>query len=149
MSSESSAKNSSANDSSSNDSGRSGVPQKNGLEWIVFAVSLILVAATVGYLIFSAVKHRESPPVLSVALGKVQPAGSQFRVPVTISNDGETTAEGVQIEVTLNESRPDEEKATFTVAYLPHHSRREGAVLFKTDPQKGRLQARVLGYVDP
>jgi uncharacterized protein (TIGR02588 family) len=125
------------------------VPQKNALEWTVFAASAVLVLGTLGYLIFSAATTKKLPPVLSIALGQAQPAASQFRVPVTISNDGNQTATGVQIEVTLDEGKPGEEKASFTAPYLPRHSKREGAVLFKSDPRKGKLQARVLGYVDP
>ncbi len=124
-------------------------PQKNALEWLVFAVSLVLVFGTLGYLIFSAATYKKSPPVLLITLGKVQPAAAQFRVPITISNDGGQTAAGVQIEVTLNEGQPDEEKANFTSTYLPRHSQRDGAVLFKSDPRKGQLQARVLGYENP
>lgn len=125
------------------------VPQKNALEWAVFVLSLVLVMGTLGYLIFSAVTYEKTSPTLSVSLAKPQSSASQFRVPVIISNDGDQTAKGVQIEVTLNENAPNEEKANFTVDYVPRHSKRTGAVVFKSDPRIGKLQARVLGYVDP
>lgn len=125
------------------------VPQKNALEWLVFAASLILVFGTLGYLIFTAVTYEKSPPILSIQLGKTQPLASQFRVPVVVSNEGNQTATGVQIEVTLNEGQPNEEKSNFTAPYLPRHSQRDGAVLFKSDPRQGKLQSRILGYENP
>jgi uncharacterized protein (TIGR02588 family) len=141
--------NSNPDHSASNDSDNSTLPRKNALEWLVFAVSLVLLAGTLGYLIFSAAAYKKSPPILSISLGQVQPVAARFRVPVTVSNDGNQTASGVQIEVTLNEGRPNEEKANFTVPYLPRHSQREGAALFNSDPRAGILKARVLGYVNP
>lgn len=123
--------------------------QKNWLEWLVFAGGLIIVAGVLGYLTFAALTLGNAPPEIKVALGKAQPEGEYFRVPVTIHNKGDQTAESVQIEVVFNEGKPDEETAEFQAAFLPRHSQREGAVTFKTDPRAGVLKARVLGYANP
>jgi len=123
--------------------------QKNWIEWLVFSFSAILVLGVIGFLIFSAVNLGDAPPDLKIHLSASQPEGKYFRVPVKIKNDGDKTAEGVQIEVVFNEGKADEETATFEAAFLPRHSSREGAVVFKTDPRKGKLEARVLGYEKP
>jgi len=123
--------------------------QKNWIEWLVFSLSAVLVTGVIGFLIFSAATLGDSPPDLKVHLSPSQPEGKYFRVPVKIKNNGDQTAEGVQIEVVLNEGKADEETATFEAAFLPRHSSREGAVIFKTDPRKGKLEARVLGYEKP
>jgi len=123
--------------------------QKNWVEWLVFSLSLILVAGVLGFLLYTSVTLGSSPPDLKIHLSRAQPEGKYFRVPVKIKNDGDQTAEGVQIEVVLNEGKPAEETATFEAAFLPRHSSREGAVVFKSDPRKGRLEARVLGYEKP
>jgi uncharacterized protein (TIGR02588 family) len=41
------------------------------------------------------------------------------------------------------------ERATLELDYLPRRSRREGAVTFRSDPARGRLEAQVLGYQLP
>jgi len=123
--------------------------QKNWVEWLVFSCSLILVAGVLGFLAFTAATLGNAPPDLKIHLSKAQPEGKYFRVPVKIKNDGDQTAEGVQIEVTFNEGKPDEETATFEAGFLPRHSSREGAVIFKADPRNGKLEARVLGYEKP
>ena len=124
-------------------------PQKNWIEWLVFSLSLILVAGVLGFLLFASVTLGDSPPDLKIHLSPAQPEGKYFRVPVKIKNEGDQTAEGVQIEVVLNEGTPEEETATFEAGFLPRQSSREGAVVFKTDPRTGVLQARVLGYEKP
>lgn len=123
--------------------------QKNWIEWLVFSLSAILVAGVLGFLIFTSLTLGDAPPDLKIHLSPAQPEGKYFRVPVKIKNDGDQTAEGVQIEVVFNAGKPTEETATFEAAFLPRHSSREGAVIFKTDPRKGKLEARVLGYEKP
>lgn len=123
--------------------------QKNWIEWLVFSCSSILVAGVLGFLIYASATLGDAPPDLKIHLSAAQPEGQYFRVPVKIKNDGDQTAEGVQIEVTLNEGKPSEETATFEASFLPRHSSREGAVIFKTDPRNGKLEARVLGYEKP
>ena len=123
--------------------------QKNWIEWLVFVLGLILVAGVLGFLAISSLSMGNAPPDLKIHLSPAQAEGKYFRVPVKIKNNGDQTAEGVQIEVVFNEGKANEETATFEAAFLPRHSSREGAVIFKTDPRTGTLEARVLGYEKP
>lgn len=69
-------------------------------------------------------------------------------VPVSAINRGDETAQGVQIEVTLESG--GKETASFEIAFLPRHSTRKGWVTFKTDPRSvEQMQARVLGFEKP
>ncbi len=122
---------------------------KNWLEWLVFAIGLGLVTGVIGYLAFAAVTLGSAPPDIKIQLGTPQPEGEYFRVPVSVRNDGDQTAEAVHIEVVLNEDKATEETASFETAFLPRHSSRNGAVTFQTDPRNGKLKARVLGYEKP
>lgn len=122
--------------------------EKNTLEWSVFAVSCALVFAVIAYLTYVAITLGTSPPQIKVAVGKAAPDGEYFRVPVTVHNQGDQTAEGVNVEVE-SQQNGETETAEFEVPFLPRHSEREGAVLFKNDPRKGKLKARVLGYQKP
>lgn len=128
---------------------------KHPLEWAVFALSAVLVAATVGYLAYDALRGDDAPPLLTVEVGHAEAdeprAGSSgpWRVPVTVSNAGHATAEGVRVEVTLEIPGSPPETADFDVAFVPRESKREGWVTFRSDPSRGRLTGRAVGYEKP
>jgi uncharacterized protein (TIGR02588 family) len=122
---------------------------KHPLEWIVFAVSLIVVAGTVGYLAWDAVQGGSSPAMLAVETGKPEPRGGAWAVPVIVHNRGHETAEGVKVEVTLETPGAEPEVADFEVAFVPRQSQREGWVTFRRDPSRGRLSGRAVGYERP
>ena len=124
--------------------------EKNWLEWVVFGVGLVLVLSTLGFLVYDgATSAGDAPPALRVELGTPEQKGEHFVVPVTVTNRGDQTAEGVQIEVTLEAGASEPERGEFGVAFLPRGGRREGFVTFRTDPRSARLVSRVLGYEKP
>ena len=125
--------------------------KKNWLEWVVFGVSLALVAGVLGFLVYDAVQLEKMPPDIEVRLGAPVEHGQEFVVPVAVTNRGDQTAEGVQIEVTLEGSGGggEPERGEFTIAFVPRRATREGWVAFRTDPRGARLTPRVLGYEKP
>ncbi|HYE16281.1 MAG TPA: hypothetical protein VD968_17720 [Pyrinomonadaceae bacterium] len=124
--------------------------EKNWIEWAVFGIGLLLVAGTLGFLIYDGATQSGEPPTVEVRLGEPRPTGHNFTVPVTVFNRGDETAEGVTVEVTLEAGGGAEpERSEFTVAFLPRRASREGWVAFSTDPRSGRLTPRVLGYEKP
>ena len=124
--------------------------EKNWLEWIVFAVSLVLVMSTLGYLVYDAATLGEAPPSIEFQLGTPQPRLNNFLVPVSVTNRGDETAEGVHIEVVLESGGKELESADFEIAFLPRHSTREGWVTFQVDPRTvEQMNARVLGFEKP
>lgn len=124
--------------------------EKNWLEWLVFAASLILVLSTLGYLVYDGATFGEAPPSIEFQLGQPQQRSNRFVVPVSVTNRGDETAQGVHIEVTLESGGKEQENADFEIAFLPRHSTRKGWVTFKTDPRSAeQMQARVLGFEKP
>ena len=123
-------------------------PAKNWLEWTVFTVSTLLIAAVVAVLLFEA-KAENSPPDLVLDFGEVQQGQHGYRVPVFVRNTGEQTAEQVQVEVVLTSAGREVEKSEMTFAFVPRKSRREGAVVFSTDPRKHGIEGRIAGYETP
>lgn len=124
--------------------------EKNWLEWVVFGVGLVLVASTLTYLVYDGATAADTPPDVEVKLGEPRPGGAGFLVPVTVSNRGGQTAEGVSVEVVLEAAgSPEPERSEFTVAFLPRGGTREGWVSFRADPRAGRLSARARGYEKP
>ena len=124
--------------------------EKNWLEWLVFTASLILVLSTLGYLVYDGATFGEAPPSIEFQLGQPQQRSNRFVVPVSVTNRGDETAQGVHIEVTLESGGQEQENADFEIAFLPRHSTRKGWVTFKTDPRSvEQMQARVLGFEKP
>ncbi|MGI8734539.1 MAG: hypothetical protein ACR2LM_14695 [Pyrinomonadaceae bacterium] len=123
--------------------------KKNWLEWFVFALGLILVSATLSYLIYAGASMGHEPPSIEVLLGTPEKQQFNFIVPVTVLNHGDETAEGVSIEVVMETGGEVKARGELEVAFLPRHATREGWVTFEQDPRTSQLKARVLGYQKP
>ena len=123
--------------------------QKNWFEWIVFALGLILVSLTLGYLIYAGASMGHEPPSLEVRLGTPEQRQFNFIVPVTVINHGDETAEGVRIEVVMESGGEVKARGEFDVPFVPRHATREGWVTFEQDPRTAQLKARVRGYQRP
>ncbi|MBA2432150.1 MAG: hypothetical protein H0V56_08550 [Chthoniobacterales bacterium] len=122
--------------------------KKNWLEWTVFALSALLIAGVLGFLIYESATIGQSPPDIHVRLGHPEARSGHFAVPMEILNTGDQTAEGVNIEVVLR-AGGREETGNFEIQFLPRRGSREAWVTFKTDPRTGTMEARVLGYEKP
>lgn len=125
--------------------------QKNWLEWVVFAVGLVLLLFALSYLVYEGATMGDAPPSIEVRLGTPEQRAHNFVVPVTVTNHGDETAEGIAIEVSLGHEASAEpvERGQLTIAFLPRRATREGWVTFQQDPRPARLTARVLGYEKP
>ena len=124
---------------------------KNWLEWTVFAIGGVLVLAVIGalgYEIWHGTPREEA--ILEVELGEPERRGDYFAVPVLVSNRGDVTAEGVQVEVTLTTDSGQQERSQFELQFLPRQATERGYALFEADPAKAKsLTARPLGYRQP
>lgn len=121
---------------------------KNALEWTVFGGGLILVLATLGYLVREAFTTGSRPPELVVHLGVPRRVTEGFQVPVTVVNQGDRPAEDVSVMITLA-PKGEREEAVLSIAFLPHQSKREGWVTFRGDPRAGDLQVGPVAYASP
>lgn len=121
---------------------------KNALEWTVFGLGLILVLATLVYLVREAATRGSSPPELVVDLGAPRQAAEGFQLPVTVVNRGERVAEDVSVTISLT-AGTEREEAVLTIAFLPQQSKREGWVTFRRDPSGGDLKVGPVGYASP
>lgn len=122
--------------------------KKNPLEWLVFAVSLVLVVAVIGYLAAAIVRAEGGKADIRVTTGAPEASRDEWRVPLVVRNDGDETAEAVRIEVTLQCGQA-RERAELDFAFVPRHSQREGAVQFRNDPRACTLAARTMSYEEP
>jgi uncharacterized protein (TIGR02588 family) len=109
------------------------------------------VLATLGYLFYDSFATSAAlPPRIEVQLGTPEQQSNRFIVPVSVTNHGDQTAQGVTVEVVLENDGKEEESGEFTVQFLPRHSTRKGWVPFKTDPRQAeKIDAGILGYNTP
>ncbi|HEX8535854.1 MAG TPA: hypothetical protein VF664_00220 [Cystobacter sp.] len=121
----------------------------NWLEWVVFGVSCALVAAVLGYVAVDAWTMGDTPPDLVVTVGTPLQGSGHWRVPITVENRGEETAEEVRVGVELRQGGEVRERSELFLSYVPRHSRREGWVTFVHEPSPAELEARPLGYARP
>jgi uncharacterized protein (TIGR02588 family) len=125
------------------------LPQKNWLEWSVFAVSLLLVAGAIAYLAYDAAMLGDQPPIIEVRLGAPEQRANAYAIPVSVTNQGDQTAEGVVVEVVL-ERGAEQEQAQFEIAFVPRGSTRNGWVTFQSDPHSAdQVTGHVLGFELP
>lgn len=120
-------------------------PGKNALEWTVFGLSCLLVAATLAVLIHGVAVWEDSPARLTVQTGTAYRESGLTWVPVRVTNEGDHAAKNVEIEV-VSPSATGEEKASFTVDEVPHGAWREGLVSFAGENLDRVFRARVSGY---
>lgn len=114
--------------------------EKSWLEWLVFAISVVMIVVLIGYLVNDAIKDQGRPPDLRISLGQPTPSSHGYLVEVVVSNAGDETAQAVELEISS-----DDEEASLTYDFLSSGEEREGWVGFSDKP-KGVLRARVVGY---
>jgi uncharacterized protein (TIGR02588 family) len=124
-------------------------PAKNWLEWSVFAVGLVLVLGTLGFLVRESFEAAGGPPEVVARLGPPRAAAGGFMVPVEVGNTGQATAEGVQVTVILELPQSEREEAVLDIAFLPRDSRRNGWVTFQSDPGRGSLRLGPIAFEVP
>jgi len=124
--------------------------EKNLLEWTVFSVSVLLILGILGYLIYQTVVYQPGSPDLDVTYVNDPSPHAPYRYFIRIKNDGQETAEEVQIEMVLELDGEEMEVAMLTIPYSPKQSTREGWVIFSKDPSEAdTLYARVVSYKKP
>jgi uncharacterized protein (TIGR02588 family) len=123
--------------------------RKNALEWSVFAISLCVVVAALGYLAVSALRAEKTPPDLRVFAGTPDTRAGVHRLPLLVRNLGDATAESVRIEVVLQRGGREVERAELDLAFVPRKSEREGWVTFRHDPRGCAIVSRAVSYERP
>lgn len=124
--------------------------EKNLLEWIVFAASLLLIMGILSYLVYQVAIHEDGSPDLAITYVHDPAPHAPHRYFLRIKNDGQETAEEVQVEMVLERGGEEMETAALTLPYLPKQSVREGWLVFSKDPATAdTLYARVISYKKP
>jgi uncharacterized protein (TIGR02588 family) len=126
-----------------------GKPAKNALEWTVFAIGLVLVVATLGFLVRESIVGDEGPPEVVARLGKPRISEGGHLIPVEVANIGQTTAEDVLVPIFLDLPGGRREEAELNIAFLPRDSKRNGWVSFRADPRRGTIRLGAIAFEVP
>jgi len=118
-------------------------------EWLAAGTGLILTLTVMGYLIFDGVTAGDGPPELSVVGAPAQAIDSGFIVPMTVRNDGATTAAEVEVLGTLERGGAVIEERRARFAHVPAEGEAMGGLVFETDPRTARLRLAAQGYAEP
>ncbi len=119
------------------------------VEWLVAALGLLLVAATIGYLVLHALVRDRTPPDLQLTAEPALAQDGGWLVRFRARNRGGEPASEVLVEGVLAGPDGPLETAETTLDYLAPHSEREGGLLFSRDPAGLELQLHAKGYAAP
>jgi len=126
--------------------GRRAIPM---LEWVIGVLGALIVAALVGYLVWSAVARDETPPDVRLEVLDIQDLPEGYLVRFAAENQGSQAAAALLIEGELELPDGQTETGEATIDYLPPRSTREGALVFRNDPVSGDLTVRPKGFTRP
>lgn len=118
----------------------------NWLEWLALGVSVLVVAALVGFLVYDGATDTGRPPTPTVELkpDEAYATGHGWVVPALVRNDGEVAAEALVLRATASVAGAEEE-SELTVDYLPAGTSVEASFGFSAEPD-GDVDVQVIGF---
>lgn len=119
------------------------------LEWIIAAIGLVLVVGTIGFMAYKGLTSKNTPPDFAAKIERIQEEKAGFIVTFSLTNAGEQTASGVNVEGELKNGGESVETSTATFDYAPAKSEVKGGLFFKNDPRQFQLEIRAKGYAEP
>lgn len=117
-------------------------------EWVVFAVSALILAAVVAVTASDALGTR-GPPEFTTTVGTVAERNGAHYVSVAVENEGDRTAATVKVDARLLQDGEVVEQATQTLDFLAGDERRQVGFVFERDPRALEFQAGVSSFQVP
>ena len=118
-------------------------------EWVAGAVGLVLVLAAVGFIAYTALTTEPSVPVVTIEHVSTERTPGGYVVEFRARNSGPSTAASLTISGRLYDGSTEVESNEVTLDYLPARGKRQGGLIFQSDPAGYELKLEAEGYVDP
>jgi uncharacterized protein (TIGR02588 family) len=123
-----------------------GIIPRTKAEWVSLIISIVLLAAVVAVVILLWASSSNKPAKFRIDRGTIRNEEGQYYLPISITNDGDTTGAQVTVEGTIGGGNNEETSAT-TIDFLPGHSTSEAVLVFSSEPASAEL--RVVSYQQP
>lgn len=125
-------------------------PGTSTIEWIVAGVGCLLLLAVIAYLLTDALSGRNGGTTsIVVETVRIEAGAGGYVVEFSASNRGGKSVAGVEITGELRQDGEVVEERSVTLDYVPQHSERIGALIFRNDPQAHELRIFATGYITP
>ncbi|MGH6943882.1 MAG: TIGR02588 family protein [Geminicoccaceae bacterium] len=119
------------------------------LEWAIATLGALLVASTIGFLVYTALSRQRTPPDVRLRVESVVDLENGYLVQFRATNRSRSTAAQLVIEGELASPDGAAEISEATLDYLPPLSDREGGLFSTKDPRRFDLRLRAKGYAKP
>ena len=132
----------------------------SAIEWLIGAISTVLVLSAIGFLAYQARSGISLPPTVSVRADRILETPGGYLVEITAANTGGTTAQGLTIEGQLVETESGRagvqqssgtvvETSSATFQWIPAKAERRGGLFFSRNPLDYKLELQPKGYQQP
>ncbi|MGA9769196.1 MAG: hypothetical protein WBV94_09160 [Blastocatellia bacterium] len=123
-----------------------GIIPRTKAEWVSLIISIVLLAAVVAAVILLWVNSSNKPARFRIDRGAIRNEAGHYYLPISITNDGDTTGAQVTVEGTTGGGGNEETSAT-TFDFIPGHSTSQAVLIFSTEPTSAEM--RVVSYQQP
>jgi len=118
-------------------------------EWVAAGVGLLLLLASMGYLLADSLAARDEPPRPAIQVRGVEPRQGQYAVRLRVRNEGRAAAAALRVTGELKRGEEVVESTEIEIDFLPGRSEREATLLFAQDPRTLQLVLSPRSYVKP
>ena len=118
-------------------------------EWLAAGIGLVLLLASIGYLLVDHARGDAAPPAPQVQVTGVEAQPGRFLVRVRVTNQSRGTAVGLRVEGELKRGEEVLERSDLEFDYVPGRSSREGGLFFTRDPRQLQLEVQARSYRAP
>ncbi|MDQ5823874.1 MAG: hypothetical protein M3441_06620 [Chloroflexota bacterium] len=115
--------------------------ERTTAEWVSLLVSVAIVLALVGGLVYQVFARGNRPPIIEVKplMEEVRQEGDSYYLSLDITNNGDRTAENVEVMLSLDTGEGDPETMQFQVQFLDGGETENQTVIFRNNPAEGEL----------
>lgn len=136
------------NDAGSGTRGGEERKKANALERSVSLLSLALLLAAVGYLVWEGTRA-SGPPAFEASVRGIHAQGSAHHVRFEVRNTGGESVQGLTVRVEARDGGSVVAQAETSLSWLPSGSMRQAAVVLPVDPNAHELDFAFVGYELP
>ena len=116
------------------------------LEWLVGGLGVILLVATVVFLVYEGLHNGEQPGAVTASVKEIVNGGDLYILTFELHNAGSQTLSNVHVSARVMDGEREIERAQTVIDYLPGRSRQAGGFFFQNDPQRYRVEIVPEGY---